>query len=591
MTATNAAKLIPRNYQEVAIQAGLSFLFNVTPQRRSLVLEPTGVGKSLEISESVNRTVLAYPPARILMLTHSKELVEQNYEKAANLCGFKVGLWHAGLRKTEHDAQVLFAGIDTVANNPQLLGLRHVIFIDEAHRVSPERNTNYQRVAASIETTNPNAKFLGYTATDYRLGQGLLTDEWYDRKTKNIHEPFWQSVIIDNTTVEAFNWFFDQGYLKRLVAKAPENEIDISNLRVSASTHDYNKADVERELNNEEKIKAIVDEICANGFDRRSWLVFAAGNTNANMLAAEIQARGVSVAVVSTDTPRAERARILKDYKAYKIRCLVNNDILTTGFDHTGVDLIAVVRVTTSASLWVQMLGRGTRPVYASGFDLTATDGRLSAIFASGVYNCLVLDFAGNSKRLGAINNPVKPQAPHRKSKDQKGDAALKICDNNSCRSYVYASQKQCPECGYIFPLNKLLQVEAGTEALVDTEDHIPDIRRLSVTSVAFEKKSFFTGQSTVVRLQAVYNCGQNGKFTENLTFGEAITAKTKKWWTGFTLGGDLPFNNDDFVKYYSAHKIKRVATIDVYMNKNKASRPEIIRYAFTDNSTLDTHV
>lgn len=59
---------------------------------------------------------------------------------------------------------------------------------------------------------------------------------------------------------------------------------------------------------------------------------------------------------------------------------VVNNNVLTTGFDDPEIDLIAVLRHTASSPLWVQMLGRGTRPVYAPGFDLNTTGGRLAAI-------------------------------------------------------------------------------------------------------------------------------------------------------------------------------------------------------------------
>lgn len=584
----NMIKLSPRDYQEHSINAGMNFLKQRTDNRRGLLLEPTGTGKSVEIAESVNRTIALYAPARILMMTHSKELVEQNYEKARNMCDVPVGLWHAGLRRKQYASQIVFAGIDTVANNPHLLGRRDVCFIDEAHRVAPSPETSYQLVLSYLEKLNPNMKSLGWTATDYRLGQGLLTDAWYDRKTQTLHEPFWQEVLSDNTSLEKFNWFFDQGYLKKLVAKAPHNEIDVTKLRISAATQDYNKADLERELNNEEKIKAIVDEICDNGFDRKSWLVFAAGNKNAHLIGAEIEKRGATVGVITEKTSATERAHLLAEYKAYRIRCLVNNDILTTGFDHAGVDLIAVVRVTTSTALWVQMLGRGTRPVYLSGFDLNAQNGRLAAIFASGVYNCLVLDFAGNSKRLGAINDPVKPKAPHNKSKQAQGDAALKMCGNDDCRTYVYASQKVCPECGYDFPFSALLETTAGTAELVVEETHIPDIRRLAVTSVKFDTKVFHAGRTEVSRLTVVYNCGKNGKFTENLTFGAAMTKRTKLWWQAFGDGGELPYNNDDFIKYCSGTRIKRVATIDVYMNKQKCARPEIIEYAFTDSTTFN---
>jgi len=70
---------------------------------------------------------------------------------------------------------------------------------------------------------------------------------------------------------------------------------------------------------------------------------------------------------------------------------MVNVGVLTTGFDFPEIDLIIMLRPTNSPVLWVQMLGRGTRP-------------------ADGKENCMVLDFAGNTPRLGPINDPMIPK-------------------------------------------------------------------------------------------------------------------------------------------------------------------------------------
>jgi DNA repair protein RadD len=68
--------------------------------------------------------------------------------------------------------------------------------------------------------------------------------------------------------------------------------------------------------------------------------------------------------------------------------------VLTTGFNAPAVDLIALLRPTKSAGLYVQMVGRGTR-------------------LAPGKENCLVLDFAGNVRRHGPIDL-VRPDGPAR---------------------------------------------------------------------------------------------------------------------------------------------------------------------------------
>ena len=67
------------------------------------------------------------------------------------------------------------------------------------------------------------------------------------------------------------------------------------------------------------------------------------------------------------------------------VRCLVSVNVLTTGFDAPRVDLLAMLRPTLSTGLYVQIVGRGTRK-------------------ADGKVNCLILDFAGNCRRHGPVD-------------------------------------------------------------------------------------------------------------------------------------------------------------------------------------------
>lgn len=573
-----------RDYQQRASNSAVKFAFE-GKQKNGLVLMPTGTGKSLVIADIVKQIKTYYPPARILMLTHVKELVEQNYEKAASLTPFEIGLWSAGLRKKQFNADIVFAGIDTVARNPDLLGQRHVIIIDEAHRVSHRPNTNYRNVTESLYKFNPNMRSIGLTATGYRMGQGMLTENWWNVRTQSYFAAYWQTILEDMTSMEEFNWFFDQGYLKRIIPKPTDAEIDVSNMRISGE--EYVQKDVEAQVNNANKIRAIVDELCENGFDRRSWMVFSAGNYNGKLLTDEIASRGVSVALVTDDTPSAERARIIAAFKRYEIRCIVNNGILTTGFDHNGVDLIGVVRVTNSTPLWVQILGRGTRPVYAEGFDLQTQAGRLSAIFASGVYNCLVLDFAGNAKRLGAINAPLIPEPPDRRKRTMKGESPVKICQ--SCGLYNPTMVSKCEHCGAEFLLSESITTQASTAQLIVSE-HVADIRKMQVTSVYFNlHKTLLPNGTEVSSVYARYHFPRGqGHFDERLSFaGDGSTVATKKWWQIFGNGAPIPESNKQFIDFYST-TIKRPCMIELYMNKPKKARPVVTYYGFSDNTYAD---
>eukprot|EP01026_Neomeris_dumetosa_P049109 TRINITY_DN42646_c0_g1_i6.p2 TRINITY_DN42646_c0_g1~~TRINITY_DN42646_c0_g1_i6.p2 ORF type:complete len:275 (-),score=42.16 TRINITY_DN42646_c0_g1_i6:883-1707(-) len=94
-----------------------------------------------------------------------------------------------------------------------------------------------------------------------------------------------------------------------------------------------------------------------------------------------------------------QREQVIARFKSGQVRALVNVDILTTGFDHPPIDLIALVRPTKSPGLHIQMLGRGMR---------TVKNGDKK--------DCLVLDFAQNIKRNGGIYDIDGSKKPKKKS-------------------------------------------------------------------------------------------------------------------------------------------------------------------------------
>jgi DNA repair protein RadD len=67
-------------------------------------------------------------------------------------------------------------------------------------------------------------------------------------------------------------------------------------------------------------------------------------------------------AVVTGETPKAERERILADFKSGRIKVVANAGVLTTGFDYPELDTIVMARPTKSLALWYQIVGRAIRP-------------------------------------------------------------------------------------------------------------------------------------------------------------------------------------------------------------------------------------
>jgi DNA repair protein RadD len=552
-----------RDYQDEAIQAIWLYFAN-GGKGNPVVAMPTGTGKSLVIAGFIQQVLHSYPFQRIMMLTHVQELIEQNYEKLVAIWPTApAGVYSAGLGRKDVTDKIIFGGIQSAAKNPAAFGHIDLVIIDECHLVSPKADTSYRTFLQELKKVNPALRVIGLTATNYRLGLGLLTTGG-----------LFSDVCIDLTAMDAFNRFIDEGYLTLLIPKSPALQLDVDQVKKRGG--EYIEKDLQDAVDKAEITERAVTEVIACGADRKHWLVFATGIEHAKHITAALEAKGIPASVLHSNLTRQERKVVIADFKAGRIRALVNNNILTTGFDFAGIDLIAVIRPTASPGLWVQMLGRGTRPVYAKGFPIHTAQGRLAAISAGGKPNCLVLDFAGNTKRLGPINNPVIPAKPGEKT---GGPPPMKVCQECSC--YNHTSKRVCDYCGAEFPVLVKFTATAAAAALIQKKEP-PKIERFRVTMVTYQRHRK-AGKPDSIRVS--YHCG-NRYFTTYICMehGGYATARSVRWWLTHVPTAQVPTTTD--IAFSVIERLREPDSIDVQVN---LPYPEIINYNFiTEETTLE---
>lgn len=501
-----------RDYQVAAVDSIFEY-FARGGRGNPIVALPTGTGKSVVIAAFVRRAMELYPTTRVMKLTHVKELIAQNLDK---LLAFwptaPAGVYSAGLGRKDLGHPILFGGVGTVARGtPEMFGRIDLLLIDECHLVSPKESTMYQLVIKGLKEINPYLKVIGFTATHYRLGHGMLTEEG----------GLFTDVCFDMTRMDAFNWLLAEGYLARLVPKPTSVELDISGVHMHGG--EYKQNELQAAVDKDEITYAAVQEMMAYGHDRSHWLIFASGIEHAVHVAAMLDSLGVSATYVHSKMTDAQRDANIEGFKAGRFRAMVNNGILTTGFDFPAIDLIGMLRPTQSPSLWVQMLGRGTRPLYAPGFDLETTEGRLASITNSAKQNCLVLDFAGNTRRLGPINDPVLPK---RKGKGT-GVAPVKVCE--ACGTYNHASVRFCEHCGAEFPREVKIKQHASSDALIADGDDTPKTEVFKVDRVIYNEHRKEGRPPTI---QVSYFCGLR-MFKEWVCLEHEgyASKKARDWW------------------------------------------------------------
>ena len=396
-----------RDYQQRAIDA-LNDWFASHPEGNPVLELPTGAGKSHVIAAFIKSAVTEWPETRVLMLVHSAELIGQNAEKMReHWRGAPLGIYSASMRQKTLHAPITFAGIQSIHKHSSRLGHVDLCLIDECHTMSNEAQGNYRKFLAELTAINPRLRVIGLSATPYRLGQGMLT-EGRDALFTDIISP---------VTVEEL---VARGFLAPLKSKHTDAQLDVSG--VAKRGGEYVAGDLEAAVDTDESVAAVVAETLERAEGRKSVLWFCAGVKHA-----EHVARAVGGACVTGATPMGERARILEDFKAGRIRHLTNANVLTTGFDAPNTDCLVMLRPTMSPALYVQMAGRGMR------------------LKNSGATDCLVLDFAGNVAQHGPITCVVPPS----RRRGKAGEPPTKVCP--SCSEIVAAQTKRCA-CGHEFP-------------------------------------------------------------------------------------------------------------------------------------------
>ena len=123
-----------RPYQSAAIQGIYNYFQDQSGN--PLVVIPTAGGKSLVMASFVEGVLKAYPDQRILIVTHVRELIEQNFAELKKLWPTApAGIYSAGLKKREIRAPILFAGIQSIHKRVSDIGQCDLVLVDEAHLI------------------------------------------------------------------------------------------------------------------------------------------------------------------------------------------------------------------------------------------------------------------------------------------------------------------------------------------------------------------------------------------------------------------------------------------------------------------------
>ena len=332
-----------RPYQSESINLSVNFL-NSDSNENALVILPTGSGKSVVIAK-----ILEPLEGKTIVLQPSKEILEQNYEKFSNYGKASIYSASAGEKRID---KVTFCTIGSVINKKHLFkGLKNIL-IDECHLVNSDAGM-YSNFIKSF----PNAKVLGLTATPYRLETTSTGPQltFLTRSTPRIFDKVLYYVQNDV--------LFNAGYLAEL-EYYNFDVIDRSKLQVNSSGTDFTQTSLRRYYKSIDMPSRIVKNALTILSKRKNLLIFCSLIEEA----VDVQKRIPGSAILTGETKKEERERILSKFKNGSIKCLINVGVLTTGFDYPALEAVLMARSTMSLSLYYQIVGRVMRIfTYADG--------------------------------------------------------------------------------------------------------------------------------------------------------------------------------------------------------------------------------
>lgn len=357
-----------RPYQQDAFDAAIEWIRRCIDP--CLIEAATGSGKS-HLVAAIAAEIHRMSGKKILCIAPSSELVEQNYEKY-RATGAKASIFSASLKKWEMRHPVIFGTPQTVSNQVARFNSKFAaVIIDEAHGVTP----TLLKIIGHMQGQNPKLRVVGMSATPYRLGTGYIYANHYRLGTMDdAIDPFFHTLVHSIGGRE----LIDDGYLTPPVFDAPAEHYDTSGLEQQSNGH-WKSATVDQAfVGHGRKTSAIVADVVERSRYRQGVMIFAATVQHAEEVMASLPP-SIS-AIVTSGTKPSERRQILADFKARRIKYLVNVSVLTTGFDAPHVDVIAILRATESVALLQQIIGRGLR-------------------LCEGKRDCLILDYAENIER------------------------------------------------------------------------------------------------------------------------------------------------------------------------------------------------
>ncbi|MBR2657650.1 MAG: DEAD/DEAH box helicase [Loktanella sp.] len=425
----NAIPAAPKELRPHQTKALQMLRQSLAKEKRVVLQMPTGAGKTLTAAKIIEGALAK--GNRVIITVPAVLLIEQTV-RALETEGIRdIGVMQADHPRTNALAKVQVASVHTLRRRE--IPDAALVIVDECH-IRAE-------VIEKLMDERPDVFFIGLSATPWARGMGL----------------HWKGLLIPMTIGD----LIEQGFLSRFTAYAPDLP-DLSGVKTCKG--DYAESGLKAVMGDAKLMGNVVTTWLERG-ENRPTLCFAVNRAHAAQLVAQFERNGVATAYVDSYTDRVEREVINQRFKAGEVKIICSVRTMTTGVD-LPVSCIIDAAPTKSEMLHVQKIGRGLR-------------------VNPGTEDCIILDHAGNSIRLGLVTDIRHDSLDKtRPSQKQERKATAEKLPKPCAKCEALFTGKTCPSCGH----ERVAVADVNT-----TDGELVEITHKKAVATMAEKERFWS--------------------------------------------------------------------------------------------------
>ena len=343
--------LEPRPYQQRAIDSAINWMRKNTD---SCVLDLSmSAGKSIIAAFIANEMHRISGGKKVLVLCPNATLVSQNAEKYAMISD-EYSIYSASISKSLRHAVVFATPLSFAGIVDKTDGEFCCVIVDEGDSITE----TIKGIISTLKEKNPLLRVCSMTGTPYRTGEGWIAEiDVNNTVFEEITSPYYKKIVDRISPRE----LIDLGFATPPCVVDVSEKYDTSNLKLT-SNGTFRQSDIDQAFVGQgRKTASVVEDIVnrSNSIGARGVMIFGATINHCKEIMDSLP--NYNSGVINGEMGDKHNQEVIQKFRAQKIKYLVNVNMATVGFSVDHVDVIAILRATSSSRLYQQILGRGMR--------------------------------------------------------------------------------------------------------------------------------------------------------------------------------------------------------------------------------------